>query len=357
MRPPLWWRWLLWPLELLYRAFLSLRWAAYRAGWRRARRLRATVISVGNLSVGGTGKTPLVSRLVAWLGERGEAVAVLTRGYARAERTPLVVAGRASGELPTVEKMGDEPVLLARRHPKLILGIGSDRYALGRRILAQSPARPPEVFLLDDGFQHLRLVRDLDIVLLDATDPFTDNAVLPAGRLREPPAALARADLIVLTRTQGVVPRELETSVRRYNNRAPLFTASMKLTGLFEAASHRPADLSEAQSQPALAFCGIGNPAAFWDDLGCWGFDVVSTMVFPDHHRYTVPDFKRIVRQADAAGAKVLLTTEKDAVNLSVVPPSVPPYLYCRAEMVFDDEEGFFAAVSERLREVTSQHA
>jgi tetraacyldisaccharide 4'-kinase len=342
-------RWLLWPLEQIYALFIQVRAAAYGRGWLRSQRLPARVISVGNLTVGGTGKTPLVMRLAAWLRQHGLHVAVLTRGYGRRERIPLVINGQGEVAKYTPELMGDEPILLARRLPDVTIGIGADRLAVARQIIQMEAPHPPDVFLLDDGFQHLRLARDLNLVLLDAANPAAVGALLPAGPLREPLSALARADLVVLTRSKGLRETKLLNALRRHNPRAPVFRASTKLLGVFDAATHRPANLFVLKQQRVLGFCGIGNPDAFWDDLRRWGFELVGTRAFPDHHRYTVDDFRAIIRRADGVRAGALLTTEKDLVNLTVVPPSLPPCLYCRIDLELEDEAGFFAAVAERL--------
>lgn len=346
---PVWLRWLLWPLEVLYRLFLRARAAAYRRGWVQTRRLPAKVISVGNLTVGGTGKTPMVLHLAAWLRRRGLHVAVLTRGYGRRARLPLVINGQGEVSQYTPDLMGDEPILLARHLPDVTIGIGADRFALAQQILELEATHPPDVFLLDDGFQHLRLARDLDLVLLDATDPFGAGAVLPAGRLREPCQSLVRADLIVLTRSSEEGRNDPADAVRRYNPGVPLFRASTKLVGAFDAATHRPANLYVLKQQRAFAFCGLGNPEAFWADLERWEFNLVGTLAFRDHHRYVIDDFKRIIREADRVRAHVLLTTEKDMINLTVVPPSEPPCFYCGIELVLENEAEFFAAVAERL--------
>jgi tetraacyldisaccharide 4'-kinase len=347
---PRWVRWLLWPLEQLYALAMRLRAAAYGRGWLKSQRLPAKVLSVGNLTVGGTGKTPVVLHLARRLGERGLRVAILTRGYGRREPAPLVVNGLGEVTKYTPELMGDEPVLIARHLPEVTIGIGADRVALAEQVLKMEAERPPDVFLLDDGFQHLRLQRDLDLVLIDATDPFGEGAVLPAGRLREPLGALARADMILLTRAANGVPREVEDTIRRANGRAPLFRASTHLAGVFEAGTHKTANLFVLKQTPALAFCGIGNPEAFWGDLRRSGFNLAGTLAFPDHYRYGIEDFRRIIREADRLGAKALLSTEKDLVNMTVVPPSLPPTFYCRMELVVEDEPAFLAAVEERLR-------
>jgi len=346
---PAWIRWLLWPLEQLYRGFLRLRAVAYRRGWLRTQRLPVKVISVGNLTVGGTGKTPMVIRLAGWLRGRGRHVAVLTRGYGRREREPLVVNGLGEVHNYKPGLMGDEPILMARRLPDVTIGIGANRFALGETILSMEAEQPPDVFLLDDGFQHLRLARDLDVVLLDATDPFSGGAVLPAGLLREPVEALARADLVVLTRSNDVDTAALEEVVRRYNPRAGIFRASTGLQGFFDATTRRPVDLAVLRTRRVLAFCGIGNPQAFFADLRRWGLELVDTIILPDHHRYTVEHFRGIVHRADLAGAAALVTTEKDRINFSVVPPSNPPCFCCGIDLALEDEAGFFAAVAGHL--------
>jgi tetraacyldisaccharide 4'-kinase len=348
---PTWVRWLLWPLEQLYCGFLRARAAAYRSGWLRTHRLPARVISIGNLTVGGTGKTPMVMRLADWLRGRGQHVAVLTRGYGRREHEPLVMNGQGEVGNYKPELMGDEPILIARRLPDVTIGIGPNRYLLGQRIMKMEAEHPPDVFLLDDGFQHLRLARDLDLVLLDATDPFSGGAVLPAGLLREPVEALARADLVVLTRSNGANAAGLEEAVRRHNPRAPVFHASTRLDGFFDAAAHRPVDPAPLCSKRVLAFCGIGNPEAFFADLQRWGLELLDTVAFPDHHRYSVNDFQGLIQRADRAGAGALVTTEKDRVNFTVVPPSLPPCFYCGIELVLEDEPAFFAAVARHLGE------
>ena len=190
---PEWLRTLLLPLAFSYAQFMRIRAALYARALLQARRLPGRVISVGNLTIGGTGKTPLVLWLAQRLQGSGVKVAVLSRGYGRTVASPRIFA---DGNVP-VDEGGDEPALLARHLTGVPFGIAGDRFAVGLRLAEQ---HHPEVFLLDDGFQHLRVARDLDIVVVDSSDPFGGGAVLPAGRLREPVRALDRADLVVVTR-------------------------------------------------------------------------------------------------------------------------------------------------------------
>ncbi|MFQ5925940.1 MAG: tetraacyldisaccharide 4'-kinase [Terriglobia bacterium] len=339
---PEWVRTLLSPLALFYGQFMRVRAVLYARGTLRARRLPAKVISVGNLTVGGTGKTPLVLWLAQRFAARGWKVAVLSRGYGRASNAARIVSRRNV----RVEEVGDEPVLLARHLAGVLLGIAGDRFAVGLRLAEQ---HRPDVFLLDDGFQHLRVARDLDIVVLDSSDPFGGGYVLPAGRLREPVQALARADLVVLTRLRNGADQLIET-IRLYNPRAPVFGTRTRLIEVLDATSHKQVSARTFERTPVLAFCGIGNEVAFWQDVRAWGFALAGTLAFPDHHRYSVEDFKHIVRQADCVGAQALLTTEKDVVNFTVLPPSVPPCYYCRIEPEFDDEEGFWSTLLAQLK-------
>ncbi len=343
---PWWLRTLLWPLGALNARFMCTRAALYRRGSLRARRLPGKVISIGNLSIGGTGKTPLVLWLARRFQQCGVKVAVLSRGYGRAERKPRVLCGQRPVR---VEEVGDEPLMLARRLANVPIGVCADRFRVGELIAEKFQ---PRVFLLDDAFQHLRLARDVDIVVLDSSDPFGGGYVLPAGRLRESPAALARAHLVLLTRlrTSFANASKLVENVRLYNPQVSIFGARTRLEGLYDPATHKPVSLDTIRQQPVFAFCGIGNAAAFWQDVREWGFKLVGKASFRDHHRYTVEDFQRIIRQADRVGAQTLLTTEKDVVNFTVLPPSVPACFYCRIELELDDEEGFWSTLLARLR-------
>jgi tetraacyldisaccharide 4'-kinase len=287
----------LWPLARIWEAAVRARVSLYKGGFLPRYRLGRPVVSVGNLSVGGTGKTPFVLWLWRELAARGLAASVLTRGYRRKDRTGLLVFHNASG----CERAGDEVRLLLNGgvHP---VGVASKRELAGVAIEESSSV---DLHLLDDGFQRLSLMRALDIVLLDCTRPPWEYDLLPAGRLREPMSALERAGIIVLTRAYDWTQAgELEKQVRQYNSRALLTRAVTEVTGV------------NRELGPAFAFAGIGNPKAFYDDLGRANVEVVDTLSFWDHHRYTASDWGRIVQKARVAGAQVLVTTEKDAMNL-----------------------------------------
>ena len=261
----------LWPLSVVYGAAASLRAWLYAHGWLKQKRLNATVISVGNLTVGGTGKTPMV----IWLAERflaeGKQVAILSRGYHG--------SGSTSDE---IELMRD------RLQGRVLFGVGKDRYAEGRRLEAHGV----EVFLLDDGFQHLRLARDADVVLVDSTRPLHKEFVLPAGRLREPRSALHRAQFVVFTRTEPSKPTVCAIQKSAQFASYPSIT---KLLGFRRRGSGgRLEPLRGSEAGPFLAFCGIGNPDAFFSDLERWGVTLAGRQVFRDHHRYTKSDAARL---------------------------------------------------------------
>jgi len=322
-------RTLLQPLGLVYGLAAGLRATLYRSGLLRNRRLPGIVISVGNLTVGGTGKTPMVLYVAERLAAEGHRPAILTRGY----------RGFRQGG-PAANADADEVALLRQRlNGRAQFGIGKDRYKNGLA-LAKNGA---QWFILDDGLQHLALHRDADIVLLDSTNPF-GGGLLPAGRSREPRSALARADVIVITRTNSAPA--LETLVRRFTS-APVFYAQ---TQLFDVVPLSPpaAALSEPdrrQLQP-FAFCGIGNPSAFFDDLARWGFTLVGRRSFADHHCYSPEEIRDLNAAASAAGADCLICTEKDRFNLPDLPePAGLPIYVCAIRMALNDEDGFWRAV------------
>jgi tetraacyldisaccharide 4'-kinase len=265
------------------------------------------VVSVGNLTVGGTGKTPIVIWLARRLREMGRRPAVVSRGYGgRAGSGPLLVSD-GGGPGCSAAECGDEPFLMAQLLGGVPVIVGSDRAAgaeLARR-------RGAQLVLLDDGFQHRRLARDLDIVLLDAGSPFGDHRLLPAGTLREPLSALRRADLILITRSPADESfAEIEQVVREHNRTVPILRAG-----------HRPVGFVDSSGQPAqrpdrvMGFCGIGNPDRFRADLESMEIELLDFRPYPDHHRYSAAEIDRLRVRARELGA-VPVTTEKDLARL-----------------------------------------
>jgi 3-deoxy-D-manno-octulosonic-acid transferase len=267
-------------------------------GQAAARGLETRVVSVGGLTMGGTGKSPFVAHLAARMRDAKKTPAILTRGYRRKQAgSPLVVHVGASA---SVEQTGDEAQMFIRRGVAHV-GISPNRYDTGSLMVMRLE---PDIFLLDDGFQHGKLRRDLDIVLIDVTNPW-GGGLFPVGLRREPLEGLGRANVIVLTRVpKGAATTGIEREIRRYNATAPIFRSRM---------------VAENWTSPArkvAAFCGIGSPGAFWRTLTEMGLEVVLRQPFPDHHRYLVSELQTVARAAQSVGAEVLVTTEKDMMNL-----------------------------------------
>lgn len=286
-------------MSALYSAVVRRRreWYAGRPELRR--RLRRPVVSVGNLALGGRGKTPMAATLARLMMEMGERPAILSRGYARTDRREGVVVVRdPDGIRADVDRSGDEPFMLARQLPGASVLVSSDRYTAGRLAELRLGAT---VHILDDGFQHLQLDRDIDIVLV-GRDDVARPETLPSGRLREPLDALVAADAIVTADADveiDIAPADI-----------PVFRASRRLAP----------PVLDARG-PVLAFAGIASPRAFFDELPRLGVEVARAIAFRDHHPYSGRDVARIFDEARAAGAAAVLTTEKDYVRLLAYRP------------------------------------
>ena len=304
---------------------VQLRHAAFRHGWFKTRRLNRPVISVGNLIVGGTGKTPLVILMAKTLLAGGHRPCILTRGYGRRRGKSLIIVDPGAGLVFDPREIGDEPAALARALPNVPIIVSRDRFRAG---VTGEQDFQATVHLLDDGFQHLALYRDLDIVLLDVTRLPSDLALLPAGRLREPFSALQRAHWVILTRTELADGAALGARVQATNPRARIFRCGTKLAGFVEMRSGLLEPLENLLGRKAAAFCGIGNPSAFFADLRIWGLEVAAERVFPDHHVYKRHDLENL--GVLARGAAAILTTEKDLMNLPPDwSPPVPLFACC----------------------------
>jgi len=331
------------PLSTVYSAVTRARLAAYRRGLFSVSKLAVPVVSVGNLTTGGTGKTPLVEWIcrtidaVAHEGLReGKRVCVLTRGYGRVDPNTQVVVSNGADLMASEQEAGDEPFLLARN----LLGIAAvvsnpNRVAAGEWAIENLHS---EVFVLDDAFQHLRLSRDLDIVTIDATNPWGGGSLLPYGRLREPLSGLSRADCVVITRTQQAEDlASIKNALHRIVGEVPIFSSRM-LTKGFRNISSDPIDAPSPLAQPIAAFCGIGNPASFFNHLRREGYQLAFTRTFPDHHQYKQSELDTLVDEATTRGAKIVITTAKDATKLQSLTLGLP----CRVmdiQISIDDED------------------
>jgi tetraacyldisaccharide 4'-kinase len=307
------------PAAWAYRTGFLAREAAYRRGWLARGRLACPVVAVGNLAVGGTGKTPAVEMVARWLAEDGRRVAILSRGYGRRPAASVELVSDGGAPRLSAERAGDEPLLLARRLPGVAVVVGADRLAAGRWAVAELR---PDVVLLDDAFQQRRLLKDVDIVCLDTRAPWGPGGLFPRGTLREPPAALARADLVVLTRADaGRNLAGLYQEIRQYAGAAPCLPTDYVIEGLRDHQSGAFQPREAIGGRGVLAFAGIAAPERLADALVGLGAVVRDVVVFPDHHRYTPRDLAAVIRRARSVGASLLVTTEKDAVRLGPVAP------------------------------------
>lgn len=288
-----------------YELVLRLRARAYAAGILTSHSLDRPVISVGNLTVGGTGKTPAVGMLAKYFIARGKRVAVLSRGYGGSLRGEAIVSDGETLFLSAAEA-GDEPYLLASTVPGLMMVVGADRFRAG---LLAKERLAPDIFVLDDGFQHLRLKRTLDILLLDCSRPFGNGRTLPAGLLREPRTAAERADIIIYTRCS-------DDEEPDYFPEKPACRAFHHLVGMSPLKGGEVRPFGTFKGFKGIAFAGIANPAAFFRDLEEEGLTLAATLSFPDHCRFGEREVREILHAAEKCGADYLVTTEKDGVKL-----------------------------------------
>lgn len=293
------------PFSMIFGTVVGVRNGLYERHIFKSRKLARPVVSVGNLAVGGTGKTPFVVMLGELLKARGIAVDVLSRGYGRESTKVSIVDPEGSRD-----QFGDEPLLIARKL-RVPVVVGADRYQAG--LLAESKFPETRLHLLDDGFQHRRLHRDFDIVLI--ADEDVGESLLPAGRLREPFSSLRRADAVVLASNSSLpLPAKSIWRVRR----------QVHFLGL---------------EKRLVAFCGIARPDQFFAGLKKLGMDLATSIVFPDHHRYTQTDIDRLIQTLGKTGADGFISTEKDAINLGPLVKQLRGFETASLELELEDAE------------------
>lgn len=324
------------PLSLLYGAVTRTRLSLYRRGTFQTTKLDRPVISIGNITTGGTGKTPLVEYVARALASQGKKVCILTRGYGRKDSHLQVIVSDGYGVLASPSEAGDEPYLLATKLTGQAAVISSaDRIAAAHEAIKDFGT---EVFVLDDGFQHLRLARDLNIVCIDATNPWGGRRLLPYGRLRESLDGLTRADCVVLTRCDQVESVDaLRAEVLELTGPRPIFESRMRPL--------RVMSLKNGPETIALpgrvgAFCAIGNPSSFFESLTRLGYELGLERAFVDHHDYSQSDVDALHQLARQTGANALITTAKDAVKLKSLAFSLPCYVL-EIEIAIDDTDAF----------------
>ncbi|PYS90320.1 MAG: tetraacyldisaccharide 4'-kinase [Acidobacteria bacterium] len=333
------------PLGVIYGAATRARLALYRAGALPVHKIAAPVISIGNITAGGTGKTPLVEWLARAAAREGRRVCVLTRGYGRAHARQRVVVSDGQNVLADARAGGDEPRLLAENLRGLAAVVAdADRFAAARWAIKELKS---DLFILDDGFQHLRLARDLNLVTLDASAPWGGGHLLPRGRLREPLAGLKRADCLIITRAELANDLEgLRATAAQLSAGRPIFNARTSTQRIRLLTTNDEADTFalDALVQPLMAFCAIGNPQAFFTHARNAGYDLSQTRVFPDHHNYTQTDVDALTRAAAQHGARALITTAKDAVKLRSLHFSLPCFVL-EIALMLEDEASLLALV------------
>jgi tetraacyldisaccharide 4'-kinase len=309
-------RWILGPLltalSYPYDWGHRFRLQAYHRGWAAVRRLPCRVISIGNLTLGGTGKTPIVELVADFLRREGMHVGVLSRGYGGRSQSAITIVSDGKRCLVSPEVAGDEPVLLAEHLVGLPVIVGKDRYAAGMLAIERFGV---EVLILDDGFQHVQLARDLNVLLLDAVRPLGNARLFPRGDLRERPIGMTRADAIVFTRWDAE-PAPPLTTLKLVQLGLPLFCSQHEPLDLRALSDGHCLPLTAIKDRRLLAFCGIGTPDHFRHTLQALGAEIVAFAVFPDHHLYTRLEIEQMVQMANQHDAEAIVTTEKDGVRL-----------------------------------------
>ena len=335
---------LLVPASAIFSVFVSFRNVWFSLRWRRALALGRPAISIGNLTVGGTGKTPSCIWLARGLQQHGLKVAILTRGYGGKRSAPLVLfgSGNSAGGLASSEEIaaaGDEPCMMAKIYGQTV-AVCEQRHLAARELLSR---RDVDVFILDDGFQHRRVKRDVDVVLLGSD---TSGWILPAGPFREPPAALQRADFLLVTGAQD----EWALTVRSLRNKTSFrgALAPVALVG-YQDNGWKEYPLSLLYRNRIVVVAGIAHPERFYRLLHDFESELVNVLEFPDHHDYSAADWQHINRTGRSA--ELIVTTEKDIIKLARFPFAKDKLLALRVEMVVENGDALVAALSERVRE------
>ncbi len=333
---------LLVPLALPYALVQRLRAGLYRAGILGTSRLPRPVVSVGNITVGGTGKTPVTACIARLLLDQGLKVAVLSRGYGGSLEGQTAIVSDGRNVMLTAGQCGDEPFLLASTIPGLMVVIGSNRHAAGMLAMERLS---PDIFLLDDGFQHLGLKRDLNILLLDCRRPFGNGWTLPAGLLREPRSAADRADLIIHTRCQDSAGNTLAVPAK------PACRARHGLATVVPLTGGTPFAIETLRGKKVLAFAGIAEPGHFFAELRSLGIPLVAAVSLPDHAPYDQASITGLAAQMQVCGAEYAVTTEKDGVKLGQLPPELAKnILLAPLVLTIDDPSPLLASLRNLLQ-------
>ena len=313
----------------IYSTIIRLRNLLYEKQVLKTYHNKALVISIGNITLGGTGKTPLVVWLCNFLHQKNLSCAVLTRGY-------KTYAKKSATSSKTTYTITDEPAVLSENCPQVEIIVDPDRVAGAAKAIEKLGAK---VLIMDDGFQHRRLARDLDIVTIDATQPFGYGKIFPAGLLREPLTSLRRADAVVITRCDQISGSELgkiENKLRAVNSNI-LIAQSIHAAVNIKSTDNSETSIEQLKGGKIYAFCGIGNPNAFFNTTKTLGAEIIGSKVYNDHHQYTQSNLADIYTQARLAGAELILTTQKDWTKIKPLKPDKKEILlaYLAVEIKF----------------------
>lgn len=334
-------------LSFLYRLAITLRNKIYDVGIVKQEKLPCKVISIGNITVGGMGKTPTVIALATLLKEKGYRPAVLSRGFGGKTKSPVNIVSDGSHILMGHVEAGDEPVLIAKSTNGIPVITGPKRTITGKVAINNFGA---DILILDDAFQHRRIFRDVDIVLLNREKPFGNGFLLPRGPLREPGEALKRAHLLMWKDNvrNGRYPLYQEQGIGTFQ---PVFSVYPKPKTLFRGNMEYSLPLEYISRKKICLFAGIGSPEAFGETIESLGGTVVSLLPFPDHYCYTPQDISDILSTSSATGADIIMTTEKDGIRLADFPDFLNDIFILKVEMeILPSREEFEAIILEKLK-------
>ncbi|KAB2638818.1 MAG: tetraacyldisaccharide 4'-kinase [Verrucomicrobia bacterium] len=324
-------------LSFFYLGIVSLRLRLYASNIMRRHQIGCPVVSIGNLTVGGTGKTPVVEKLARDLSDRGRKVAILSRGYKSTRRkypiqesSPVRVVSDGGALLLDSKTAGDEPFMLAKNLRGVAVVVDKDRVECGRHAISRFGT---DLLLLDDGLQYLRLHRRFDLVLIDREAPFGNEHLLPRGTLREPPENLSRASHILITKCDGSNLQDLHTRIRAYNRTAPIIECRHRPVALQDLSTGENLELSSLQGLRAASLSAIASPESFEQGLRRLGVSLELMESYADHHRYSKREIDRFIRRCVRRGVSCILTTEKDAVRMPRLLNQEIPIRYLRIEI------------------------
>lgn len=323
---------------IYYQAYI-FRSVLYKLKILKTYSLPKTVISIGNITTGGTGKTPLTIELANYLANKGYKVGVLSRGYMRTidknETGAPIVVSDGQDILTSYEVSGDEPYLIAKKAKKAIVVVCNDRVEAGKRAIKLGA----EVLILDDGFQHIRLKRSENILLINSYAPFDNGQLLPAGHLREPISEIKRASSIVLSNSDKTILNENDLkNIKKYAKNKPITSMSFNVKHLQGLNIKKRINISEFK-ETAIAFCGIANPQSFFNILEKEGINIVEKLEFPDHYNYSFKDIEDIVKSAEKQKTENIITTEKDAVKIEELCQALPKTFWSAELEIYIDLE------------------